>query len=270
MLQVVVGMHIVTSSVKVEQKAIRLMCLGVFHSWRVNCVNAPPGDFVGTNFHGTQSKFSTNFKSVENNVLMQPMINETYPYMVLLQCRVQCGRRRCVRKKKRRTTIDKRKRRQVKQTSREQAKKKQNSKGSRDKESSAHKGADSEAEDSEAEDSEAEGSEAEDSEAGDSSGFEGRDEGGDTSESDSDLYEVEAILDKRVNWETCTFEYLISWFGYDDEYNTWEPATSLPDPDDAALLEEYDIDMDYSSLFRLEAEMERAMKVRVHYSISSS
>ena len=111
---------------------------------------------------------------------------------------------------------------------------------------------------------------AEDNEAEDSSGFEGRDEGGDTSESDSDLYEVEAILDKRVNWETCTFEYLISWFGYDDEYNTWEPATSLPDPDDAALLEEYDIDMDYSSLFRLEAEMERAMKVRVHYSISSS
>ena len=91
MLQVVVGMHIVTSSVKVEQKAIRLMCLGVFHSWRVNCVNAPPGDFVGTNFHGTQSKFSTNFKSVENNVLMQPMINETYPYMVFSCCNAACS-----------------------------------------------------------------------------------------------------------------------------------------------------------------------------------
>jgi reverse transcriptase-like protein/integrase-like protein/chromodomain-containing protein len=42
----------------------------------------------------------------------------------------------------------------------------------------------------------------------------------------SDEFEVEAIIDKRVNQQGKT-EYLIKWMGYDPTENTWEETTNL-------------------------------------------
>jgi chromodomain-containing protein len=42
----------------------------------------------------------------------------------------------------------------------------------------------------------------------------------------SDEYEVEAIIDKRVDPQGRT-EYLVKWQGYEDCDNTWEAVTNL-------------------------------------------
>lgn len=72
------------------------------------------------------------------------------------------------------------------------------------------------------------------------------------------MYELDGILDKRVNWETCEHEYLVSWVGYSDGDNTWEPAEGLPDCQEA--IEEFDDDLEYGSITRLAEEMEDAKK----------
>jgi hypothetical protein len=51
-----------------------------------------------------------------------------------------------------------------------------------------------------------------------------------------DEYEVEAVVDKRINITGKT-EYLIKWMGYDNEENTWEESTNLFCPD---KVREYD------------------------------
>ena len=49
-------------------------------------------------------------------------------------------------------------------------------------------------------------------------------------------YEVEKILDKRVN-KTGFTEYLVKWRSFDDpEENTWEPVDNLGDADKAIKL----------------------------------
>lgn len=241
-LQIVVGMQVVTSSVKVEFKATRLICVGVLHSWRVNCVDAPAGDFVGDNFYGTPSKISTSFRSSGSNVLMQPNVNVISPYMVALQCRVQCGRRRCVRRKRPPANNAKRKRR----AGGRKAKSKRSVGGGAESEAGASEsgegGSDSEGQ-------------APDSEVEDESDDEG-------SDADAEhMYELDGILDKRVNWETCEHEYLVSWVGYSDGDNTWEPAEGLPDCQEA--IEEFDDDLEYGSITRLAEEMEDAKKVTI-------
>ena len=55
-------------AISVAEKLQRLMCLGVLHSWRVNCIEAPAIEFEGTNFHGTKSKVSTEFVSGDEEV----------------------------------------------------------------------------------------------------------------------------------------------------------------------------------------------------------
>jgi len=74
-------------------------------------------------------------------------------------------------------------------------------------------------------------------------------------------YEVDGILDKRVNWETCEHEYLVSWVGYLDEDNTWEPAEGLPDCQEA--IEEFVDDLEYGSITRLAEEMGDAKEVTI-------
>lgn len=80
--------------------------------------------------------------------------------------------------------------------------------------------------------------------------FEGDSEEGSGEESEEDSegegedYEVNAILDKRVNAETSEFEYLINWVNFNDDWNTWEPAESLPGCEE--VLDEFEDDaMDF-------------------------
>ena len=42
---------------------------------------------------------------------------------------------------------------------------------------------------------------------------------------DSDVYEVEAILDQRKH--RGRREYLVKWLGWDESTNTWEPARNI-------------------------------------------
>ena len=187
-LHIVVGMQVVTTPLKVEFKATRLICVGALHFRRVNCVNAPPGDFAGNNFYGTLKKMPTRFRSSGCVVLGQLNVNAISPYMVALQCRVQCGRRRRVRRKRPPANNTKRKRR----TGGRKAKRK-NSVGGEGK--------------SEAEASES--GEGESDNEGQAADSEVEDESGDESGAGAE-YEVDGILNKRVNWETCEHEYLAS------------------------------------------------------------
>lgn len=41
------------------------------------------------------------------------------------------------------------------------------------------------------------------------------------------MYEVEAIVGKRINPETSTLEYKVKWYNYAPEDNTWEPEKNL-------------------------------------------
>ena len=43
---------------------------------------------------------------------------------------------------------------------------------------------------------------------------------------DEDIYVVERILDKRV-LENGEIEYLLKWFGYDEDEATWEPEENV-------------------------------------------
>ena len=38
-------------------------------------------------------------------------------------------------------------------------------------------------------------------------------------------YEVEEVLDSHLKWGKL--EYLVKWFGYTDDHNTWEPESNL-------------------------------------------
>lgn len=42
-----------------------------------------------------------------------------------------------------------------------------------------------------------------------------------------DEYEVEAILDKKVDKKKSCVLYLIKWKGWSDKYNSWEPYSNL-------------------------------------------
>ena len=67
-----------------------------------------------------------------------------------------------------------------------------------------------------------------------SDGDDGDDDSDDDEELDDDMYEVEAILAKRVSGGTSTRpleEYLVSWKGYTAAANTWEPLENILDPD---------------------------------------
>lgn len=44
---------------------------------------------------------------------------------------------------------------------------------------------------------------------------------GDNYLSADDIYDVEAIIDKRWNKTLKTHEYLIKWLNYSDQDNTW-------------------------------------------------
>jgi len=96
--------------------------------------------------------------------------------------------------------------------------------------------------------------------------FEGDSEEGSGGESEEDSegegedYEVNAILDKRVNAETSEFEYLINWVGFNDDWNTWEPAESLPGCEE--VLDEFEDEaVDFRMSLRLEKEMAAAKEV---------
>lgn len=54
-------------------------------------------------------------------------------------------------------------------------------------------------------------------------------------EDDEEYYEIEKILKKKVK-ENGEVTYLIKWFGYDKEHDTWEPASGLP----TELVDEYE------------------------------
>ena len=67
-------------------------------------------------------------------------------------------------------------------------------------------------------------------------------------------------MDKRVNAETSEFEYLINWVGYTHDWNTWEPAESLPGCED--VLDEFEDEaVDFRMCLRLEKEMAAAKEV---------
>ena len=50
--------------------------------------------------------------------------------------------------------------------------------------------------------------------------------GGDDEEEGGEIFEVEAIKDKRMG-EYKDYEYLIAWKGYGQEYDTWEPRSNM-------------------------------------------
>ena len=60
----------------------------------------------------------------------------------------------------------------------------------------------------------------------DDSGEEGGGEGSSGSESGSDIYEVERVIDSRVRADGAV-EYRIKWKGWDGRHNTWEPAANI-------------------------------------------
>ncbi len=45
-------------------------------------------------------------------------------------------------------------------------------------------------------------------------------------EEEEESFTVEQILD-RVQYENGQVYYLLKWLGYDEEWNTWEPAENL-------------------------------------------
>ena len=53
---------------------------------------------------------------------------------------------------------------------------------------------------------------------------------------EADVYNVERILDSRINNKTRQVEYLIKWLNWEDIHNTWEPKQHLSCP---AKLEEF-------------------------------
>ncbi|KAM3140100.1 Chromodomain Y-like protein 2 [Paramecium bursaria] len=59
------------------------------------------------------------------------------------------------------------------------------------------------------------------------------------------LYEVEYIVDRRVN-EKGQFEYLIKWQGYPSSQNTWEPKSNLEFTKE--LIKKYDLQFDLKKL----------------------
>jgi len=59
------------------------------------------------------------------------------------------------------------------------------------------------------------------------------------SSSSNQYYEIEKLLDKRINPITGVVEYLVKWEGYSNDENTWEPETRLVEDDNADLIKEW-------------------------------
>jgi hypothetical protein len=49
-------------------------------------------------------------------------------------------------------------------------------------------------------------------------------------ENEADIYDVEKILDSRINMETGQLEYFVKWLDWEDIHNNWEPVTNLNCP----------------------------------------
>ena len=63
-----------------------------------------------------------------------------------------------------------------------------------------------------------------------------------------------------MNAETSEFEYLINWVNFNDDWNTWEPAESLPGCEE--VLDEFEDDaVDFRMCLRLETEIAAAKEV---------
>ena len=64
--------------------------------------------------------------------------------------------------------------------------------------------------------------------------------GSDSSDlSSNEYYEIEKLLDKRINPITGVTEYLVKWEGYSSDENTWEPEPNLVEDDNEDLITEW-------------------------------
>ncbi len=61
----------------------------------------------------------------------------------------------------------------------------------------------------------------------------------DSSSSSNQYYEIEKLVDKRINPITGVVEYLVKWEGYSSDENTWEPEPRLVEDDNADLIKEW-------------------------------
>ena len=57
--------------------------------------------------------------------------------------------------------------------------------------------------------------------------------------SSNEYYEIEKLLDKRINPITGVTEYLVKWEGYSSDENTWEPEPNLVEDDNEDLITEW-------------------------------
>ena len=84
---------------------------------------------------------------------------------------------------------------------------------------------------------------------------------GDESESNTDPYIVERIVDKRFNAHKSQYEYLVKWLGYDTKENTWELTTNIPNN----KLQQYE-----QRLLNKDTETERKRGLRPRSSLKST